>query len=28
VVIPQAGHAVSVDQSERFNRALLDFLSG
>ena len=26
VVIPQAGHVVSVDQPEQFNRALLDFL--
>jgi pimeloyl-ACP methyl ester carboxylesterase len=26
VLIPQAGHAVSVDQAERFNRELLDFL--
>jgi 3-oxoadipate enol-lactonase len=26
VVIPRAGHAVSVDQPERFNQALLDFL--
>jgi pimeloyl-ACP methyl ester carboxylesterase len=25
-IIPQAGHAVSVDQAERFNQALLDFL--
>jgi 3-oxoadipate enol-lactonase len=27
VLIPQAGHAVSVDQAEKFNQALLDFLS-
>jgi len=26
VVIPKAGHAVSVDQPERFNQALLDYL--
>jgi 3-oxoadipate enol-lactonase len=26
VVIPQAGHAVSVDQAQRFNQVLLDFL--
>ena len=26
VVIPQAGHAVSVDQPEQFNQALLEFL--
>ena len=26
VIIPDAGHAVSVDQSERFNRELLAFL--
>ncbi len=26
VIIPQAGHAVPVDQAERFNRVLLDFL--
>jgi 3-oxoadipate enol-lactonase len=26
VIIPEAGHAVAVDQAERFNRALLDFL--
>ena len=25
VIIPQAGHAVSVDQAERFNQLLLDF---
>ena len=28
VVIPVAGHAVPVDQSEQFNRALLDYLKG
>ena len=26
VLIPHAGHAVAVDQAERFNRALLEFL--
>jgi 3-oxoadipate enol-lactonase len=26
VIIPQAGHAVPVEQAERFNRVLLDFL--
>ncbi len=26
VVIPNAGHAVAIDQAEAFNRALLDFL--
>ncbi len=26
MIIPQAGHAVAVDQAERFNRVLLDFL--
>jgi 3-oxoadipate enol-lactonase len=26
VVIPEAGHAVTVDQAEKFNQALLDFL--
>ena len=26
IVIPEAGHAVSVDQAEQFNRALLEFL--
>jgi 3-oxoadipate enol-lactonase len=26
VVVPQAGHAVPVDQAEKFNQALLDFL--
>ncbi|MGB8214683.1 MAG: alpha/beta hydrolase [Anaerolineales bacterium] len=26
VLIPKAGHAVTVDQAEQFNRALLDFL--
>jgi pimeloyl-ACP methyl ester carboxylesterase len=26
VIIPQAGHAVSVNQPEQFNQALLDFL--
>ena len=26
VIIPQAGHAVSVDQAQRFNQELLDFL--
>ena len=26
VIIPKAGHAVSVDQAERFNQLLLDFL--
>jgi 3-oxoadipate enol-lactonase len=26
VLIPQAGHAVSIDQAEKFNQALLDFL--
>ncbi len=28
VVIPKAGHAVSVDQAEQFNRVLLEFLMG
>jgi pimeloyl-ACP methyl ester carboxylesterase len=28
VVIQDAGHAVSVDQAEQFNRALLEFLEG
>jgi len=27
LIIPQAGHAVSVDQVERFNQVLLDFLN-
>ena len=27
VIIPQAGHAVAVDQAERFNQALLEFLN-
>jgi 3-oxoadipate enol-lactonase len=27
VIIPQAGHAVSVNQAERFNQVLLDFLT-
>lgn len=26
VIIPQAGHAVSVDQADKFNQTLLDFL--
>jgi pimeloyl-ACP methyl ester carboxylesterase len=26
VIIPQAGHAVSVEQAEQFNRILLEFL--
>ena len=26
VLIPQAGHAVSIDQPEKFNQVLLDFL--
>jgi pimeloyl-ACP methyl ester carboxylesterase len=26
IIIPDAGHAVSVDQAERFNQAILDFL--
>lgn len=26
VVVPQAGHAVSVEQAEKFNQAILDFL--
>jgi pimeloyl-ACP methyl ester carboxylesterase len=26
VVIPNAGHAVSIDQAEKFNQALLEFL--
>jgi pimeloyl-ACP methyl ester carboxylesterase len=27
VVIPEAGHAANIDQPERFNRAVLDFLA-
>jgi pimeloyl-ACP methyl ester carboxylesterase len=26
VIIQNAGHAVSVDQAEKFNRAMVDFL--